>query len=81
MALKGGSIPQRRITVLEKASITSKSSLILAEVDGQRVLLVAGAEQVTPVEYVNFNSCESSGLDSQFETAEVQCVEEIKLSA
>jgi len=68
-----GSPTDRRISVLERVSVGSKTSLLLVEVDGKTVLTSVGPESVSFMNVSNSENFKNS-LD-------VVCEPEVKLSA
>lgn len=73
---------QRRLKVLERTPLASKTSLLLIEVDGKEVLLAVGADKVTQIQTAKETVHEFSEKDFE-ESYKVVCNEQdaLKLSA
>lgn len=65
-----------RIKILERSALSARAMVVLAEIDGQKVLFTTGSDQVQTVLLDSNNII--AGFDREVETA---CKENIRLSA
>lgn len=73
-------ISDKRIVILDRQSLTSKSALVLADVEGRKILIACGSDNINIQQLENEPS--GKGAATNFENSlDIVCDKELKLSA